>query len=88
MKFSGKVGNGPMNKWLNFADDPDHRLDKGIVLRIRDYLEIRKMVNGHSFVLSRQMTALARRALAEVYEPLRCLSVDTAANVLICQSTD
>jgi len=25
MKFSGKVGNGPMNKWLNFRGDPDHR---------------------------------------------------------------
>jgi len=24
MKFSGKVGNGPMNKWLNFGGDPDH----------------------------------------------------------------
>ena len=23
MKFSGKVGNGPMNKWLNFDGDPD-----------------------------------------------------------------
>jgi len=21
MKFSGKVGNGPMNKWLNFGGD-------------------------------------------------------------------
>ena len=24
MKFSGKVGNGPMNKRLNFGGDPDH----------------------------------------------------------------
>ena len=24
MKFSGKVGNGPMNKRLNFGDDLDH----------------------------------------------------------------
>jgi len=24
MKFSGKVGNGPINKWLNFGDDPNH----------------------------------------------------------------
>ena len=23
MKFSGKVGNGPLNKWLNFGGDPD-----------------------------------------------------------------
>ena len=25
MKFSGKFGNEPMNKWLNFGGDPDHR---------------------------------------------------------------
>jgi len=31
MKFSGKVGNGPMNKWLNFHGDQDHPLDIGIV---------------------------------------------------------
>jgi len=30
MKFSGKVGNEPMNKWLNFGGNPDHRLDTGI----------------------------------------------------------
>jgi len=24
MKFSGKVGNEPMNKLLNFGGDPDH----------------------------------------------------------------
>jgi len=49
MKFSGKVGNGPMNnKWLNFGGDPHHRLDTGIVFLIRHYWEIRKMVNGRS----------------------------------------
>ena len=26
MKFSEKVSNGSMNKWLNFGGDPDHRL--------------------------------------------------------------
>ena len=26
MKFSGKVGNRPTNKWLNFGGDPNHRL--------------------------------------------------------------
>ena len=30
MKFSGKVDNGPMNKWLNFGGDPDHRPDTGL----------------------------------------------------------
>jgi len=47
MKFSGKVRSGPVNKWLNFGGDPDHRLDTGIVLRVRHYWEIRKVVNGH-----------------------------------------
>jgi len=63
MKFSGKVGNGPA---LNFGGDPDHRLDTGIVFRIRHYWEIRKVVNGLSFILIRRMAALVRRALAEV----------------------
>jgi len=47
MKFSGKVGNGPMNKWLNFGGNPDHRLDTEAVFRILHYREIRKVVNGH-----------------------------------------
>ena len=47
MKFSGTVGNGPMNRWLNFGCTPDHRLDAGIVFRILHYWEIRKVVNGH-----------------------------------------
>jgi len=25
MKFSEKVGNGPVNKWFNFGGDPGHR---------------------------------------------------------------
>jgi len=47
MKFSGKMGNGPVNKWLHFGGHPDHRLDTGIVFRIRCYWEIRKVVNAH-----------------------------------------
>jgi len=48
MKFSGKVGNGPMNKRLNFGGgDPDRRLDTGIVFQICHYWKIRKVVNGH-----------------------------------------
>ena len=66
MKFSGKVGNGPVNKRLNFGGDPDQRLDTGIVFWIRQYWEIRKMDNGRSFILIRQMAALVRRALAAV----------------------
>jgi len=41
-----KVGNRPMNRWLNFGGDPDHRLDIEIVFRIRQYWETRKVVNG------------------------------------------
>ena len=48
MKFSEQVGNGPMNKRLNFGGDPDHRLDTRVVFRIRHYWKIRKVViNGH-----------------------------------------
>ena len=47
MKFSGKVGKGPVIKWLNFGGDPDHRLDTGIVFRIRHYREIRKVVSTY-----------------------------------------
>jgi len=47
MKFAGKIVNGPMNKWLNFVGDPDHRLDTGIVFPIRHYWDILKVVNGH-----------------------------------------
>ena len=44
MEFSAKVGNGPTKKYVNFDGDPDNRLDTGIVFRIRDYWEIRKVV--------------------------------------------
>ena len=46
MKFAGKVGNGPVNKRLNFGGGKD----TGIVFRIRHYWEIRKVVNGNSFI--------------------------------------
>jgi len=34
MKFSGKVGNGPTNKWLNFGGDPVHGSEYGLRIRI------------------------------------------------------
>jgi len=37
MKFPGKVDNVPVNRQLNFGGHPDHRLDTGIVFRIRHY---------------------------------------------------
>ena len=55
-----------MNNWLNFGLDPDRRLDTGIVFRIRHCWEIRKVLNGHSFILIRQIAALVGRSLAEV----------------------
>jgi len=47
-----------MNKRLDFGGNLDHRLDTEIVFRIRHYWEIRKMVNGHSFIPIRQMAEL------------------------------
>jgi len=32
----------PVNKWLNFGGDPDHRLDTGVVFRICHCWEIWK----------------------------------------------
>jgi len=73
--FARKISNGPVNKWLNFGGDPDHLLDTGIVFRIRHCWEIRKMVNGHSFVLIRQMAARVRRGLAEICNVQHALSL-------------
>jgi len=68
MNFSGKVGNGPMNNWLNFVGDLDHRLDTRVVFWIRHCWEMWKVVNGQLciVVLIRQMVVLVSRALAEV----------------------
>jgi len=44
MKFSGKIGNGPVSYCLNFDGDSENRLDIGIAIRIRHYWEIRKVV--------------------------------------------
>jgi len=58
----GKVGNWPTNKWLNL-----------VVIWITIYRDcfpasslLGDTVNGHSFILIRQMAALVRCALAEV----------------------
>ena len=56
-----------MNKWLNFGGDLDHRLDAGLFSGfVSHYWDIRKVVNGHSFILICQMVALIRCGLAEV----------------------
>ena len=36
MKFQGRLAMG--HNWLHFGGDPDHRLDTGIVFRIRSLL--------------------------------------------------
>jgi len=78
MKFAGKVGNGSMNKRLNFGGDPDHRLDTGIVFRIRHYWEIWKVVSidcaarrssaGHALadIAIATMTSLRHRPTTDI----------------------
>jgi len=65
MKFSGKIGNGRTNKRLNFGGDPGHRLDIGIVFRIRHYWEIRK-VEWLAGVVIATMTSLRHRPTTDV----------------------
>jgi len=46
VKFSGRVGNGPMNKQLHFGGDTDHRLVTGTVFwqgwKNHDFFKIKK----------------------------------------------
>jgi len=41
MKISGKVGNGAVNKILNFGGDPDHHLNSG---KLCSWFVTRKML--------------------------------------------
>jgi len=68
MKFSGKVGNGPMNRWLNFGGDPGHRLDTKIAfpITIGRYGKWLLADINLLLILNRQMAAFVRRTLAEV----------------------
>jgi len=52
---------------ISFRGYPDHRLDTGIVFRIRRYWEIRKVAERHSFILICQVASLVRRLLAVVF---------------------
>ena len=68
----------PMNKWLNFGGDPDHRLDTWIVFRIRHYWQIGKVVStdctarrcsglrAPTGIAIATITSLRHRPLAEV----------------------
>ena len=64
MKFSGKVGNGPTNKWLNFGGDPD-RITVWIRRLFSGFATIGRYRKWLTVILIRQMAALVRRALAE-----------------------
>jgi len=71
MKLPGKVGNAPVNKWVNFGGDPDHCLDTGTVFQIRHNWETGRYGKWLTdinllVILIGQIAALVRRALAEV----------------------
>jgi len=72
MKFSGKVGSGPVNKGLNFGGDPDHRLDIEIVSVFVTIGRYGKWLTDINLllILIRQMAALVRRALLTNKSPL------------------
>jgi len=61
MKFSGKVGNEPVNKRLNVGDDPNHRLYTGNVFWICHCWEIQKVVTDLNLEPIRQMAGLISR---------------------------
>jgi len=75
MKFSRKVGNWPMNKTLNFGGDPDHRLDTGLVFRIRHYWEIRKVVINRLRCATLECTACTSRNRRSNYDVITSLTL-------------
>ena len=68
MRFSGKVGNGPMNKWLDFGSDPDNRLNTELFSGFVTIGRYGKWLTDINLllILIRQMAALVKRALAEI----------------------
>jgi len=58
MKFSGKVDNGPMNRWLYFGGNPDHRLHTRIVFPDSSLYWDGESASSNSFILIRQMAAV------------------------------
>jgi len=61
MKFSGKIGNGPTNKRLNFGGDPDHRL-QGL---FSGFVTIGRYGKWNGVVIA-TMTSLRHRPTTEV----------------------
>ena len=68
MKFSLTVGNRPVNRWLNFGDDPDHCLVQGLFSGFVTTRRYRKRLTDINLllILICQMVALVRCALVEV----------------------
>jgi len=66
MKFSGKVGNGPLANRLNFGGDPDYRLGLGIVFPGFDTIGRSRKLDGAAV-----MTSLRHRPTT-ARERLRC----------------
>ena len=68
VKFSGKVGDGSVNKRLNFGGHPDRSLDTGIVFGFVTIGRYGKWLTDINLllILIRQTAALVRRALAKV----------------------
>jgi len=61
MKFSGNICNGPVNKWLNFGGNPDHRMDTGIVF---GFVTIGRYGNGINRLHCATLSALTGIAIA------------------------
>jgi len=91
MKFSGKVGNGRLNKQLNFGGDPDTVWIQGLIFGF-------VTMGRYGKVVIRQMAALVRRDLAEVcpgssrapqcywmsYMKWRCVSIGPTPMTFFC----
>jgi len=95
MKCSWRVGNRPVNQWLNFGGVPDHRLDTGIAFWIRHYWEIRKVVSrdcaarrcraGHALpgISLATMTSLRHQPTADSHERRAMADVCTVSVLLV-----
>jgi len=83
--FAQKLPNGfVLNNWLNFGGDPDHRLDTGIVFRIRHCWEIRKAVSTDC--AARRCTArhaLAGIAIATMTSLCHRTTTDSQTDIMI-----
>jgi len=77
--FSGKVGSGQLNEWLNFGGDLDHRRGTGIVsgfVTIGSFgltdMPKSAAASSHSFILIRQMAAVVIIKLDDIVLAAAC----------------